>query len=252
MERLLLRAVFALLISSTLVGVAQAQNSNEHLITVSSRASVQIRPDLGILVLVIRSSGPLAVDALTQEARKANDIRSILTSLGYSPGSLKIGPVTFSRAGGPYYAANLPSITGIEASRLVYVFFEGPGLDNAAQMNQKIAAVIDALSKAGATTPTLRLPLQQQGAMVLYTVKNPAGGEAQSFQMAMKEDHERAEAIARQMHVQITGVHSVSAFIRPTLQPVFSQLQGLPYHYYSTESDEVQISQTVTVNYDFK
>lgn len=248
MKRLLVRAAFALLISATLVCVAPAQNSREHLITVSSTASVQVRPDLGILVLAIRSSGPLAADAVAQVAKKASDVQSALSSLGYPPGSFKIGPVTFARAGGPYYAPNLPSITGIEASQQVYVFFKGSELG----MNRKIAAAIDALSKAGASTPSLRIPLQQQGAMVLYTVKNPVYDEAQAFQKAMDEDHERAQAIARQMHVQITGLCCASAFVRPYPQPAYSQLQDLPYRYYSTESDEVQISQTVTLNYDFK
>ena len=253
-NRLLEKAALALLFSAALAGMARAQEPRPHFITVNSTGSVLARPDMGILVMAVQSTAPLAADAVAENTKKVKDVQSALAALGYAPGRFKISPAALSRAGNPYYAPGRPSITGIVASQFVYVFFEGAELSNPAELNGKVAAVIDALGKAGAVPSAgpFRSPSQPQGAMVVYTVKDPANDEDRALQEALADARTKAQAIAKRLRVQITGLSSINSFVQSYTGQLSGQLEGLPYRYYSMESDEIKISERVNLAYNFK
>jgi uncharacterized protein len=252
-KRWLGKAAVALLFLVALPVMAGAQETRPHFITVNSTGSVLARPDLGILVMAVQSSAPLAADAITENAKKVKAVQAAIEGLGYSSKNYKIAPAVLSPAGGPYYAPGQPSITGILASQFVYVFFEGAEL-NDAELNQKSASAVDALIKAGAVPSVgpFRSTSQPRGTLIVYTIKDPSGEEAQALQNAMGDDRAKAEQIASHMHVQITGLVSINSFVRSSTQQLSGRLEDLPYRYYSTEGDEVKISETVTLAYTFK
>jgi uncharacterized protein YggE len=249
-------AIFVVLVAS---GVCRAQFQAAHVITVSSNSQVFARPDLGILILTIQSSAPLAADALRQNTRKAGDVQAALAALGYSADSFKISPAVFTRAGGRYYP-DQPSVTGIQAEQFIYVFFGSDQLKDQSQLGQRVAATIDALTKSGAAAAN-PFP-QQQTAMVVYTVKDPLPYEGRALQEALGRARDGADAIAKKMGVEISGLHSVSTgFLRggvvggvitPYPQAAQNALAELPYHFYSTRADQVAITADATVNYDLR
>ena len=253
-KRLLVHGASALLFSAALAGMARAREPRPHFVTVSSMGSVLARPDTGILVMTVQSTAPLAADAVAENTKKVKDVQSALAALGYAPSRFKIAPAVLSRAGNPYYPPGRPSITGIMASQFVYVFFEGAELSNPAELNGKVAAVIDAMGKAGAVPSTgpFRSPSQPQGALVVYTVKDPANAEDRALQEAMADARARSQAIAKRLHVQITGLSSINSFVQPYTGQVSGQMEGLPYNSYSMESDEIKISERVNLVYNFK
>ena len=259
MVRIRARAVAGLVFVLVLSGAARAQS---HVITVNGSGQVFARPDLGILILTIQSSAPLAADALRQNARTASDVQAALASLGYGADSFKISPVVFTRAGGAYYGPNQPSVTGIQAVQFVYVFFGGDLLKDPHLLGEKAAAAIDALTKSGAA-PANPYP-QQQAAIVVYTVKDPRPYQDQALQQALERAREGAQAIAKKMGVEITGLRSVSTgfaggvvgrvagSVGPYPQTPENALAELPYLFYSTRADQVAITASANLNYDFK
>lgn len=254
LKRWLGKAAVALLFLVALPVMARAQEPRPHFITVNSTGSVLARPDLGILVMVVQSSAPLAADAITENAKKVKAIQSAIEGLGYSSKNYKIAPVILSPAGGPCYAPGRSSITGILASQFVYVFFEGAELNDPAELNQKSGPAVDALIKAGAvpSVGAFRSPSQPRGTLIVYTIKHPSSEEAQALQNAMADARAKAEQIASHLHVQITGLASINSLVRSYGQQLSGRLEDLPYRYYSTEGDEVEISGTVTLAYTFK
>ncbi len=263
-RRIARTALAAVFLAAATSGTARAQNPEIHVITASATGRVLARPDLGILILEIEASAPLAADAASQCARKASDIGAALAGLGNAAGSFQFSPVVFSRAGGQYYGPNQPTLTGIAAQQYVFVFFEGSVLTDASQLNQKIAATIDALTKSGAGAAN---PYPQpQAAMVVYTVKDAATYESQALEKALASAREKAQAMAKQLGVEITGLRTVSSnftytgygvdmvggAIGPYPQVPTNPLQDLPYRFYSTRPDQVPITASANLTYSFR
>ena len=165
--------------------------------------------------------------------------------------------MVFGQAGGARYGPNQPQITAYEASQFVYVFFEAADLSDVAQLTEKAAAVIEALRKAGAVPAIIggpRLPTVQ-GALIIYTIKDSQEYERQALQQAIGRARDAAQDIAKGMQVQITGLRSVTTgYLGGNYLPRsgLPSLEGLPYRFYSTKSDAVEIGASATVDYDFK
>jgi uncharacterized protein YggE len=226
-------------------------------ITVSRGGEAYAKPDLGIMVMTIRSSGPIAGEAVAENARKAKAVESALAALGYTPKGYKITSVTFGQAGGPRYG-NQPEIVVYEASQYVYVFFEAADLSDVAQLTEKSATVIEALRKAGAVPANVggpRLPTVQPGALIIYTIKDSQEYERQALQQAIGRARDAAQDIAKGTGVRITGLRNVkSSFLYGNYGPrgATISLEDLSFRWYSTKSDEIEIGASATVDYDFK
>ncbi len=241
-------------------GRKAAQSSSERVITVSRSGTVFAKPDMGILIMAIETSAPVADQAVSSNAQKAAAVKAALVTLGYSPDRYKFSSVVLGKVGGGMYGPYQPqpSVSGVEASQYVYLFFDGPQLSDLAQ-STGTAAVIEALGKVGAVGINVagRVGDPGQAAMIIYTVKDSEPWENQAVQRAVERARGAAQAIATAMQVQITGLRSVTASYLsgryiPTAGFAQPQLKGLPYSFFSTRSDEVQISANATVSYNFK
>jgi uncharacterized protein YggE len=272
MPLVLFAAIFALPLlspASTLAQVrgsagAQARNTESqtvqnHVITVSRSGEASAKPDLGILIMSIRSSSPIADEAVAEDARKAKAAQSALATLGFAPAAYQVTSVTFGQAGGPRFPGQ-PEVTAYEATQYIYVFFEAADLVDVARLTEKSATVIEALRKAGAvpanTGPAFGSVVPgAQGALIIYTVKDPAQYEHQALQVAIARSRDAAQDIAVGTGVRITGLRNVqSGYLGGNVMPRSgsSPLEGLKYRWFTTKSDELQITANATVEYDFQ
>jgi uncharacterized protein YggE len=261
MGRFLAAAIFSFSLFSLPTILAQSQTENEsqavhnHVISVSGSGEAFAKPDLGIMIMTIRSTAPIADEAVAENGRKAKAVESALAALGYAPQGYEISSVTFGHAGGPFYGPNQSGIVAYEASQYVYVFFEAADLSDVARLTGKTAAVIEALRKAGAVPGNIENPLlpTTQGALIVYTIKDSAGYERQALQKAIARAREAARDVAKGLGVQIIGVRNFRTdYFMGNMQFGSIALEGLSYNFYSTKSDEVKIRANATVDYDFK
>jgi uncharacterized protein YggE len=263
MKRLLAATIFSFSLFALLTILARSQTENEsqtvhnHVISVSRGGEAYGKPDLGIMVMTIRSTAPIAEEAVAENGRKAKAVESALAALGYAPQGYKISSVTFGHAGGRSYGPAQPEMVAYEASQFVYVFFEASDLSDMARLTEKTAAVIEALRKAGAVPGDVegpRLPTSSN-ALIIYTMKDSEQYERQALQQAIGRARDAAQDIAKAMGVQITGLRNItSGYLGGNYMPRSGNtaLEGLPYRFYSTKSDEVRIHANATVDYDFK
>jgi uncharacterized protein YggE len=240
---------------------ADSQSAANHIITVSRGGDAYAKPDLGILVMSIQSTSPLADEAVSQNADKAQAVENALAGLGIAPAGYKLTSVAFAQAG-----AGMPrfpgqgEITGYTVTQDIYVFFEAAELSDVAVLTKKTGAVIEALRKAGAVPANAGLQAGlgipgAQGALIIYTIKDATQYEHEALEMAIRRARDAAQDIATALGVQITGLRNVehgglSGSIIP--RNGASPLVGLEYHWFSTKSDELDIHANATVQYDFK
>ena len=72
-----------------------SQTVQNHIITVSRSGEAYAKPDLGILVMSIQSSSPIANEAIAENGQKAKASESALAGLGFMPTGYQITSVTF-------------------------------------------------------------------------------------------------------------------------------------------------------------
>lgn len=238
------------------------------MITVTRAGTVFAKPDRGILTMVIHSSEPLVEEATSDNVQKVKAVESALAGLGFSPNQYIITSVDFGRgraniAGGVQYVQpKQPPSMGYRVSQYVYVIFGRQDLSNVAQLSEKIAAVIEALRKAGAvpTSPTLEgagrfYPPGSRAALVVYTIKDSDKYEQEALQQALQRAKEAVHDVARTMQVHLIKLDNVRTGALRRAYPMrngLTPLEGLPYRFYSERSDEVQISAVATLTYIFK
>jgi uncharacterized protein YggE len=250
------------LLAQTRVGIeaqaaTEAVEAKAHVISVGRSGSAFAKPDVGILTMAIRSTSPIAEEAVAENERKAKQAESALATLGYAATSYKITSVIFGQTGG-MYGPNQPEITGYQASQYVYVFFEDADLSDPAKLAAKSAAAMEALRKAGAvpaSTSNPRQLLQAQGGMIIYALKHSDECENEAVRKGFERARDAALALAKTVQVQITGVRYVKVgFLAGSYMPYSGMpyLESLPYRFYSTRSDQVEVSASVIVEYDFK
>ncbi len=241
---------------------AQPQNDTQsvqnHVISVSRGGVAYGKPDLGIMVMSLRSTSAIADEAVSDNSQKAKDVESALTALGYTSENYKISSVTFGHGGGgPMFNPNRSEITAYEASQYVYIFFDAADLSDMAKLTDKTAKVIEALRKAGAVPGdemNMRNPMMPN-ALIIYTLKDSEPYERQALQQAISRARNAAQDIAKGMGVELAGLRSIkSGYLGGNYMPRSGNtaLEGLSYTFYSTKSDEVAIHANATIEYDFK
>ena len=239
-----------------------SQSVENHIITVSRSGEAYAKPDMGILVMSIQSSSPIADEAVSENAQKALAAESALAGLGIAPDGYQITSVTFGQAGagGPRFPGQ-SEITAYTATQYIYVFFVAADLSDVGRLTQKSAAVIEALRKAGAVPANAGPQFGPAfngapGALIIYTIKDPTPYEHQALQVAIARARDAAQDIATGTGVQITGMRSVeSGFLGGSgviPRSGSSPLASLKYRWYTTKSDELQIIANATLQYDFK
>jgi uncharacterized protein YggE len=238
-----------------------SQSVQNHVITVSRSGEATAKPDLGILIMSIRSTSAIADEAVAENGRKATAVESALSGLGFAPASYQITSVHFGQAGGPRFPGQA-EVTAYDATQYIYVFFDAADLNDVVRLTTKSATVIEALRKTGAvpanTGPSFGggpMPAAAMGALMIYAVKDPAEYEHKALQVAIARARDAAQDIAAGTGVQIIGLRNVqSGYLGGNVVPRSgsSPLEGLRYRFFSPNSDELQIIANATVEYDFK
>ena len=240
--------------------IPDSQGVQGHVITVSRSGEAYAKPDLGILLMSIQSTSPIADEAVSANADKAKAAQSALAGLGFAPASYQISSVTFGQGGGGPRYPGQPDVAVYTATQYIYVFFEAADLGDVAKLTQKSAGVIEALRKAGSVPANAGnqfgpISPGMGGALIIYTIKDPAKYEDQALQVAATRARDAAQNVASGMGIQIAGLRTVqSGYLNGNVMPRSGQgpLVGLKYRWYTTKSDELEITANATVEYDFK
>jgi uncharacterized protein YggE len=232
----------------------KAQENQMPAISVSASGKVSAKPDLAVVFLNIKSTAPLAADALSQNSKKVEEARSRLVTLGYKDDQVKFSGNRFAPAGGGmFYGGQRP--TGFDVYNFVFVYMDCPGLKDVNLLNGKVSTVLDEMGKVGASpneTPISRVSLGG-ASVVAFTVKDPSAYEKEAYVQAMDKARPIADDIARRMKVQITGIESVTSLVQGRIQEQFANpLDEVPYQYFSSSMEEVPIRVSVTVRYTYK
>lgn len=252
-----------LLVIVMLVGTyAAAQETPKPVIAVSAAGKVKAKPDLAIVFMSVRSSAPLAADALDQNTKKVQTVQERLTALGYKGDMVKFTGNRFAPAGGAgmYYGPGGQRPTGFDVYNNLYITIGGADLADVAQFQRKLSTLLDELSKLGVSPAEAAISRVSMGgsSLVAFTVKDPAASIRDASAQAMTKARAAADEIARQMKVQITGVESVmtqqvaGGGMGVVVGPYASPVDELPYEYFSSSFDEVPIRVNLMVRYSFK
>jgi uncharacterized protein YggE len=232
----------------------RAQENQKPTISVSSTGKVSAKPDLAVAFLGIRSTAPLAADALSQNSKKVEEAKSRLATLGYKDDQVKFSGNRFGPAGGGmFYGGQRP--TGFDVYNFVFVYVDGPELKDVNLLNSRVSTVLDEMGKVGASpseSPISRVSLGG-ASVVAFTVKDPSAYEKEAYVQAMEKARPIADDIARRMKVQITGIDSVTCAGQARIQEQFpNPVDELPYQYLSSSMEAVPIRVSLTVRYSYK
>jgi uncharacterized protein YggE len=204
--------------------------------------------------MTIRTTSPLAADALEQNNKKVQAVKDRLTALGYKEDQIKFSGNRFAPAGGMgvYYGGQRP--TGFDVTNNLFVYLEGPELKDLQQFNSRVSGLLDELSKLGASPLNVPISTISMGgtSVVAFTVKDPSALEKQAYQQAWEKARPLADDIARRMNLQITGIQSVSTQQSLDQARTGSATEEIPYRYISSSLDEVPIRVTLSFSYSCK
>ena len=258
MKRLCLLLLFVLICTGTLsFSAPQAQTNTKPTISVNAEGKVSAKPDVAIVFMTVRSTSPLAADALDQNNKKVQDVKARLTALGYKDEQVKFSGNRFAPTGGGIYYPGGQRPTGFDVYNNVSVYLDPQLLNDVSQFNARVSSLLDELSKAGASPTTTPISSMSMGgsSVVAFSIKEPAPYEKQASLEALEKARSLADEIARRMKVQITGVEStyVSPIGRSGAQvQAGTPLEEAPYEYFSSSIDEVPVRVRVDVHYTYK
>lgn len=234
----------------------RAQEAEKPLISVNSAGKVIAKPDLAVVFLNIKSTSPLAADALSQNSKKVDEVKGRLMALGYKDDKVRFSGNRFAPAGsgsGIYYGGQRP--TGFDVYNFLLVLLDGPALKDANSLNISVSTILDEMSKLGAAPYEMPISRTSMGgaSVVAFTVKDPSASEKEAYLEAMDKARPIADDIARRMKVQITGVESVTSAAQNRAQDQYpNPLDELPYQYFSASMEEVPVRVSLTVRFSYK
>ena len=257
MKRMCVLLLFVLVCIGTLsLSAQQTQTNPKPTISVNAVGKASAKADIAIVFMTVRSTSPLAVDALDQNNKKVQDIKARLTALGYKDEQVKFSGNRFAPTGERIYYAGGQRPTGFDAYNNVSIYLDPQLLNDVAQFNARVSSLLDELSKAGASPTNTPISNTSMGgsSVVAFSVKEPAPYERQALLQGLEKARSFADEIARRMKVQITGIEStfVSPMDRSAMGGAMSPLDEVPYEYFSSSMDEVPIRVRVDVRYTYK
>ena len=87
----------------------EAAEAKAHVISIGRSGTVFAKPDVGIVAMAIRTTAPIAEEAVAGNEEKAKQVASALAAQGFSPTSYKITSVIFGQVGeNGMYGPNQP------------------------------------------------------------------------------------------------------------------------------------------------
>jgi hypothetical protein len=258
MKRMCALLLFVLISTGTLsFSAPQGQTNPKPTINVAADGKATAKPDVAIVFMTVRSTSPLAADALEQNNKKVQDVKGRLTALGYKDEQVKFSGNRFAPAGGRIYYAAGQRPTGFDVYNNLIVYLDPQLLNDVPQFNARVSALLDELSKAGSAPTEMPISTMSMGgsSVVAFSIKDPAPYEKQASLQALEKARPLADEIARRMKVQITGIESttVSPMGRTGAQvQAGTPLEEVPYEYFSSSMDEVPVRVRVDVRYTYK
>ncbi len=234
-----------------------AQTDSRQMIQVNAAGRAVVKPDLAIVFLQVRSSSPLANDALEQNRKKIAEVTAKLKSMGYKDEQIRFSGNRFSPVGGGVYYGGPQRPTGFDVYNNLYVTLAGVDLAGADEFNAKVGVLLDEASKAGAQTVNMPISSMSMGgaSIVAFTIKDPAPSEKKAYDDAIEKARPVADEIARRMKVAITGMEIVS-LSEQTRQQIYgggpNPLDELPYEYLSSSINEVRVRVRLDIRFSYK
>lgn len=256
--------LLAVAFSSTLA-FAQAKRTRIHGFWVAGSAEATVKADEAIVFMVIRSSAPVAADAISQNDVITQQVEQVLGRMGLA-GKYKFSALHLGSGAAPAlvpvftpYNPRVPQHRpcGYEATKYVFVTFDESDLSNPL-FDQELAGTIDGLTRAGAQQPEIlsQAALTKSIGPVLFTVKDPGPALLEATRQAMDRARALGEEVAKNSGVKLTGI--IDARVNRPLevslprQQELNVLDELHLQYYGTSKDSVRIPATFAVEYSAK
>jgi uncharacterized protein YggE len=236
----------------------QPQANPKPTINVNAIGKASAKPDMAIVFMSVRSTSPLAADALDQNNKKVQDVKTRLSALGYKDEQVKFTGNRFAPSGAGIYFPGGQRPTGFDVYNNLYIYLDVRQLNEVSEFNARVSALLDELSKAGAAANNTPISSMSMGgsSVVAFSLKDPAPYEKQAALQALEKAHSYADEMAAQMKVQITGIESASTTQMGRSGTIggmpASPLDELPYEYFSSSMDEVPVRVRVDVRYSYK
>ncbi len=105
MKKLSVVLLFALVCVGTSLNAQEPQVNQKPNLNINVTGKLSAKADVAIVALSVRSTAPLAVDALDQNNKKIEDIKARLTALGYKDEQVKFSDSRFGPSRGGQYTA---------------------------------------------------------------------------------------------------------------------------------------------------
>ena len=235
----------------------QAQTNPKPTIGVNATGKASAKPDVAMVFLSVRSTSPLAADALDQNNKKVQEVKSRLAALGYKDDQIKFTGNRFAPSGGGIFYPGGQRPTGFDVYNNFFVYLDPALLNDVGQFNARVSTLLDEISKAGAAPNNTPISSMSMGgsSIVVFAVKDPAPYEKQARLQALEKARADADEIAAHLKVQITGIESTST--NETGRTGITGMPGtaleeVPFEYFSSSMDEVPIRVNVNVRYTYK
>jgi len=244
------------------IAFGQTNRTKIHGFWVAGSAAVTAKADEAVVFMVVRGSASCAAGALSQNEQLAQQVAQALDAIGLK-GKYRFSESHFSPGGSsalgfrPYDPRGLQQPSSFEVKKYVFVTFDEADLSDPG-FDQKLAATIDGLVRAGAQQPELPPQLAQLRltSPVVFTLKNPGPALLDAVHSAMERARTLAQEVARSSGVKLAGI--IDARVnRPLEVPLPRQqqpdiLEELHLQFYSTSKDGVTIPATFAVEYSTK
>lgn len=257
MDRRFYRFAFLIVIMlAALPNAAQAQQPelSPKVIQFSSTGVVKVMPDVCVIMLEVRTTAPLAKDALQECTQKVADVSAKLRQLGLKEDSYRFSGIQYSPAGGGrmIYPGGQRS-TGFDVYQVLRIQLRDPSPAKAGEISVRVSSLLDELSKAGASviSPAISQVSMGGSSGVIFAVLEPEKYERQAYYAAIEKARSAAEEMAKKLGINIAGIHSISSGMQPPMRnPYVPDL--IEFAYYSTSPDEISIRSTVSVSFSIK
>lgn len=247
--------VCALVPAKAAVPKTEAEMESAKYISVSSMGKVKVKPDACVLLLEVRSTSPLASDALQQNNKKLAEVTAKMKEMGIKEEDTKWSGNQFTPAGGGrYYMPAGQRPTGFDVYNTLQVRMRDVSPANPDELFKKVATTLDELGKIGVSVMSFDISRISLGgaSTVIFTLQHPEEYEKQANEMAIEKAKPVAEDLAKKMGVKVTGVHSVqSSFPRLPERPYGGGTE-LDFIYFSSSPDELTVKANMVVNFSFK
>ena len=140
-----------------LPGFAPAQQEQAtKTISISSIGTAKAKPDVTVVIMEIKTTAPLAKDALQELTQKVNDIQAKLKALGVKDEDVRFSGTQYAPAGSirGVISSSMMRSTGFDVTKTFEVLVKDIDPAKTDELNSRVSSLLDELSKVGASVIT--------------------------------------------------------------------------------------------------